>query len=254
MHSCLSHAFFRTIRCAMRGNSAITRIKHLAFIARRSEYGVIAQKIKSRIQSKTHSYGLRRDLRVPFDPPEAKVPFTIRPLCERDIETIFDLKKNLPKAEVLELINRLQHVRASIPTCYVAVTSDNTPAYMQWLMGYEQNESIQMFFNKAFPVLKPDEALLENALTLVEFRGKGLMPAAMAHIAERAVEIGARWVITFVEEHNIASLKGCKRAGFYPYMLRAERWFLFRRTLTLRCSPKGPLIRSMCLPNQRLLR
>ena len=53
------------------------------------------QKIKSRIQSKTHSYGLRRDLRVPFDPPEAKVPFTIRTLCEQDIETVFDLRRRI---------------------------------------------------------------------------------------------------------------------------------------------------------------
>jgi GNAT superfamily N-acetyltransferase len=139
----------------------------------------------------------------------------------------------------MELINRLQQVRANIPTCYVAVTIDNTPAYMQWLMGSEQNESIQMFFNKTFPILEPDEALLENALTLAEFRGKGLMSAAMARIAERGIEVGARWVITFVGEDNIASLKGCKRAGFYPYMLRAERWFLFRRTLTFALLPDG---------------
>jgi len=224
----------------MYGDSVITRIKHLAFIARRSEYRVIAQKIRLRIQSQTRSYGLRRDLRIPFDAPEAKIPFTIRTLCAQDIETIFDLKKqNLTKPEVLELINRLQHARANIPTCYVAVTTDNTPAYMQWLMGSQQNESIQIFFNKTFPILKPDEALLENALTLAEFRGKGLMPAAMARIAERAVEVGARWVITFVGEDNIASLKGCKRAGFYPYMLRAERWFLFRRTLTFALLPEG---------------
>ncbi len=45
------------------------------------------------------------------------------------------------------------------------------------------------------------------------------MSAAMALIAERATDIGARHVLTFVGDINIASLKGCQRAGFNPRML-----------------------------------
>jgi hypothetical protein len=41
----------------------------------------------------------------------------------------------------------------------------------------------------------------------------------MALIAERAAELGARHVLTFVDEGNVASLKGCQRAGFHPHML-----------------------------------
>jgi RimJ/RimL family protein N-acetyltransferase len=47
----------------------------------------------------------------------------------------------------------------------------------------------------------------------------GIMSAAMALIAERATEVGARHVLTFVDQHNIASLKGCQRAGFHPQRL-----------------------------------
>jgi len=65
------------------------------------------------------------------------------------------------------------------------------------------------------------------------------MAAAMALVAERGREIGARYVITFVEQNNIASLKGCKRAGFSPYLLRHEKWFLFRRSLSLDKLPDG---------------
>ena len=50
------------------------------------------------------------------------------------------------------------------------------------------------------------------------------MSAAMALIAERAADIGARHVLTFVGLDNIASLKGCQRAGFNPLLLhRATR-------------------------------
>ena len=65
------------------------------------------------------------------------------------------------------------------------------------------------------------------------------MPAAMARIAERGKDIGARYVMTFVAESNTPSLKGCKRAGFYLYMMRREKWFLFRRKLTFTKLPEN---------------
>jgi RimJ/RimL family protein N-acetyltransferase len=80
------------------------------------------------------------------------------------------------------------------------------------------------FFNNVFPHLEPDEMLLEGAYTPEKFRGKGIMPCAMAQISERAADRGARWVVTFVTEDNIPSLKGCDRAGFTPYIRRSVRW------------------------------
>ncbi|MFL5111096.1 MAG: hypothetical protein ACJ8DL_10390 [Microvirga sp.] len=55
---------------------------------------------------------------------------------------------------------------------------------MQWLMSSDQNWQIQTI--GAFPKLKPDEALLENAYTPASHRGLGIMPAAMALIAAKA--------------------------------------------------------------------
>ncbi len=57
------------------------------------------------------------------------------------------------------------------------------------------------------------------------------MPAAVAEISYRAQKLGAKYVIAFVDEENIASLKGLQRAGFIPYILRKERWFLFKRSV-----------------------
>jgi hypothetical protein len=45
------------------------------------------------------------------------------------------------------------------------------------------------------------------------------MSEAMALIAEHAPEVNARQVLTFVGVENIASLKGCQRAGFNPLIL-----------------------------------
>jgi RimJ/RimL family protein N-acetyltransferase len=79
--------------------------------------------------------------------------------------------------------------------------------------------------------------LLEGAYTPEAYRGMGIMSAAMARIAERAAEGGARWVITFVDETNVASVKGCLRAGFAAYVKRHERFRLFRRQVAFASIP-----------------
>jgi len=218
----------------------IARLKNLAFLLRHGRFRDIAEKIRHRIGSDTRSYCLRRDLTVPFEALPAKIPITVRTLRQEDIPKIFDLgRPGIAPADVKELVYRLEHLNADIPTCYVAVSGEGVPAYLQWLMGPSMNDRIQAHFNGIFPVLAPDEALLENAFTLEAFRGKGVMPAAMALIAEEGSKIGARWVITFVEVSNIPSLKGCKRSGFSPYMMRHEKWSFFRRTLEFTKLPEN---------------
>ena len=59
----------------------------------------------------------------------------------------------------------------------------------------------------------------DKNFTPARYRGMGIMSAAMARIAERASELGARYVITFVQDSNIPSLKGCQRSGFAPHLL-----------------------------------
>jgi len=100
---------------------------------------------------------------------------------------------------------------------------------MQWVIPAADNDRLRGFFGNLYPVLGRDEALLEGAYTPEAYRGKGIMGAAMAQVAERASEVGARWVITFVDEQNAASFKGCVRAGFTPYLKRHEKFRLFYR-------------------------
>jgi len=108
---------------------------------------------------------------------------------------------------------------------------------MQWLIGPSENDKIQAYFKGIFPLLAPDEALLEYAFTPDAYRGQGIMPCAMAQIAERAKAFAARWVITFVDHQNIPALKGCKKAGFVPYLMRKDTWRLFRRRSTFKQLP-----------------
>lgn len=92
---------------------------------------------------------------------------------------------------------------------------------MQWLFGADDNDEVADFFHGVFPTLDDDEALLEGAFTPVRHQGQRIMSAGMSMIAEQAGP-DARYVLTFVGEDNVASLKGCERAGFLPYVDRRE--------------------------------
>jgi RimJ/RimL family protein N-acetyltransferase len=179
------------------------------------------------LQSREVWIGLRRDLTRPFPAPNAKIPLAIREATPEDGAILFpsDLSGQAP-ADRAEVLWRRQVFAAGVRTCYVAVDARNgRPCYCQWLMSRDQNDEIRSI--SPFPPLEAGEALLENAYTPPEYRGFGIMSAAMALIAERGSERDARAVLTYVREDNVASLKGCQRAGFASYSKLENRWYAF---------------------------
>ena len=184
--------------------------------------------LRQRVYSEHRAVGLRRDLQRPFATPEAKVPLHLRRLTEEDRRALASPQPGESEVERFERRSRLAMLEAGLQTCYAAVDAQGQLCYVQWLLTPEQNPRLQAFFRGSFPVLAPDEALLEGAFTLASRRGLRIMPCAMAQIALKGQDAGVRWVLTFVSEGNEASLKGCQRSGFEPYVLRRATWRLFR--------------------------
>lgn len=184
----------------------------------------IGKGIQRQIYCQWRSYGLKRDITVPFQAPPCRIPLLIRELRPSDVPHILPLDtSHLPRHEQREVEVRRAHLAADIPTCFVAIDlRTHTPCFLQWLMGPDQNDRIRKFFKGRFPRLAFDEALLENAYTPPHYRSLAIMPHAMALIAARARAQGARHVLTFVQHDNIPSLKGCVRAGFRPGLLRVD--------------------------------
>ncbi|HLM07975.1 MAG TPA: GNAT family N-acetyltransferase [Blastococcus sp.] len=188
-----------------------------------------------RMRSNDLSYGLKRDLDVPHSPPEALIEIAVRPIRDADVPRILGTADDsLTPQEKWERVRRLRLLESGAGTCYVAVTRDDAPCYVQWLFSHEDNEFIQRYFRRCFPVLSQDTALLEDAFTPAAFRGQRIMSAAMSRIAEQARAMGARYVITFVGTDNTASLKGCRRAGFEIYTERLQQWRMLRPSLDYR--------------------
>ncbi len=186
----------------------------------------IAGRLRLGLYSKSMRYGLCRDLGVPFEKPSAKIPIEVRPATEADLRSLLSLNDSQDNHDRLEIAWRRAFADKGAKRCFVAIDQrDGNPCYMQWLFNAVDNDFIQRL--GGFPLLDKHEALLENAYTPAKYRGLGIMSAAMALIAERADDIGASHVLTFVDDHNIPSLKGCQRAGFYPHLLHHRMQMAF---------------------------
>jgi hypothetical protein len=198
--------------------------------------------IEYRMHSASTSLGLRRDLTVPFAGPSAKIPFVVRPLSPSDdLSTLDPDQPGISSEEMFWRLAQQRLLHSGLQTCYVAIGPEGKLCFMQWVVLSSDNDRLRSAFGNLYPPLASNEALLEGAFTPDTSRGLGVMSAAMAQIAERAAEGGARWVITFVDENNVASVKGCLRAGFTPYLKRFERFRLFRRRVTFANLPSGAI-------------
>jgi GNAT superfamily N-acetyltransferase len=214
-------------------NRARSKLTWLALLLKAGQPRLILEKLRRKIYSSSTSFCLRRDLTQSFEAPTAKISITVRPLQGAEAANLFNANApGLSANEMNDRIGRMGLFRNGIPQCHVAIDENGAPCYAQWLMSSADNDRIQEYFRGTFPVLAPDEALLEGAFTPESHRGQGIMPRAMALIAERARDFGARYVITFVADDNIPSLKGCKRSGFAPYMLRKMDWRWLRPRVT----------------------
>jgi RimJ/RimL family protein N-acetyltransferase len=179
----------------------------------------LAGRWKLGLRAELTRHGLLRDLSHKFPPPGAKIPLAVRPLADRDLAALFGhAGASTELAERLEVAWRRAFIEKGARGGFVAIDERSaTPCYVQWLLSPRDNAFIEKL--GGFPPLADGEALLENAYTPPAYRGLGVMAAAMAQIAERASDFCARKVLTFVATDNIASLKGCQRAGFHPHLL-----------------------------------
>ena len=204
-------------------------------LVREGNGGAVADAIRTRLASETLAIGLRRDLTLLHPAPPAAMPLVVRPLRPDDDLGFLDAAAGLPVEAARARAAQRRLVAAKLPTCWIALAPDGRPCYMQWLILPRDNARIRARWGDLFPALRADEALLEGAYTAESARGQGIMAHAMARIAAEASCLGARWVVTFVGADNAASLKGCRKAGFTPYLERRESWRLFRRRV--RCTP-----------------
>lgn len=209
-------------------------------VVQNGQRGDLEKMIRRKLWSTGRALGLGRDLTVPFEAPEAKIPINVRLIEPDDVRMLLDADEpGISEEERWDRLIRVHLLDAGFSTCYVAATEDGRATYIQWLISSDENDLLESTFRGGFPRLEPNQVLMEGAYTVGDFRGQRIMPAAMAQIADRAAELGAIDALTFVDDDNVPSLKGCKRAGFWPVMERVMAHRLGRRTVTFSQLPSG---------------
>lgn len=220
--------------------------RKLAFAAqflRQRDFRQIGVILGTKLWYAEQAIGLMREMSLPFPAPQALIPISIRAARPEDVHRMLDgTEPGISPEERRDRASRLHLYEAGFSGCYVAVTAEDAPCFIQWLIPATENRLLHTSFGGLFPHLAMDEALLEGAYTPVAFRGQRIMPAAMALLAEKAAKLGAARALTFVGADNGASLKGCERAGFTPYITRrAVHRLGYRRTAFVPLPESTPL-------------
>lgn len=198
-------------------NNFFTSFKVVFNHIKSGDFITIYKSIRKRLSSNKKSIGFKRDLNISFKNPKAKIELSVRLIKDRD----FEYFKMTHFEDGLIVQN--------IPNCFVATSKNDVPYFRQWQIGSGENKKLKIYFKNTMPHLKENETIFEGVFVTPESRGMGIMADAMCKIADIIKDYGIRYVIAFVYEDNIPSLKGFKRAGFHPYTLRTEKWSFFKR-------------------------
>lgn len=194
-------------------------------------YKALFRKCFNPVHQEWVSYGLLYDLQKPQPLGSSSSDLVLRPFVTHDLDSLLEPDLvHASRAERREVVRRIEHLAQDIPCCLVAEDPrEQEPVFMQWMMTANSNDAIQRYFKGRFPRLHRGDALLENAYIPKRHRGKGVMSRAISAVVEHARGENLRWLVTFIDKHNTPSLKGCLRAGFYPFAIRRDVHICFHR-------------------------
>ncbi len=195
--------------------------------------GAFLHEMGRQLASVERSYAFRRDLSVSLPPPPGADAVSLRPFERGDMALLaLDNMRHKPAKAVIDRVSRIALIASGIPSCFTAVMADGSPCFIQWLITPGANERLRAYYKGYFPPLARDEVLLEGAFVPEAYRGRGIMARAMWQVAERGRAMGARWAVTWVEESNVPSIRGCLACGFHPYMRKTAVRRAFRRRVS----------------------
>jgi len=195
---------------------------------------------RKRLYSRVVSIGVRRDLSVHVEGvigrdlsvvPSAKIPLVVRQLQpDDDLSFIEDVPGLDPRSAQMRMDQRWL-MSGDLPTPWVAVDPDGAVRFMTFLLTARDNDAIRARWGGLLPQLQPDEALIEGPFAEESARGLGIMKEVAGRLLQIVSDSGVRYVMGFIGEQNVATLKVVELGGLAPFVKREERWFLFRQRI-----------------------
>lgn len=184
--------------------------------------------LRRQIYSKATFLGLEKRLDTNWVDLPCRLQYHLLPASEDDIEEMLEKARDEGSESVHELLQRKWFYDCGFHDCYVGRTAyAGELCYIQWLVSRKDSEAVNSGFQSRLPSLKEDEILIENAFTFQKYRGNGVYPSALIRLAESSRGKGFKRMLVYVKEDNIASLKGCEKAGFKVFERVPEVKLLF---------------------------
>jgi len=178
-------------------------------------------------------FGLRAPL-PPTTPKPAKISIEMRPVDARAFRGFADELGVATGSDYAQVLLRESLCQSGLGELYVAGDPDGAPIYAQWLMRPRDRAALTLHSPGRYVELGDGDGLVEGAYTFTRFRQLGAMRDGMAKLLQIAAAGGMTAVYTYVEAHNIPSLRGCADVGFVPDHMSESVRRVGRRTTSMR--------------------
>lgn len=214
------------------------RLRKLLVYVRSGKFRLALKAISTNFYSNRTHIGLRRLADLATADLPARFSFELRPIESRDLE-VFSPAAEGSDADARDLVDANALFEAGVQTCYVAVTGTGQVCFKQHIIDASQNARLRSLFGDLIPPLEPDQVLFEGAYTLPRYRGRGIILHVWPEMARIARESGARELLSYPSVGDEPILRVSKWFGFEPFVMRHERYRLFRRSVTFVPLPEG---------------
>ena len=184
--------------------------------------------LKAQIYERSIFLGLEKDLGSDSIVVPCDIPYYLAAATAEDIEELAEAAKAEGKESAYELLGRQWYYESGFRDCYLARSQETDElCFIQYMIPAANYELIDSSFRNRLPNIREDEVWLENSYTFRKYRGKRVMSSILIELASIARRKGFRRMVTYIKEDNIASIKGCERAGFKVFERVPERKLLF---------------------------
>ena len=172
--------------------------------------------------------GLQKNLQTNNALVPCEVRYSLKLASDKDMQEMLEMAVSEGKDSAYELIGRKLFYDSGFRDCYVARSADtNELCFVQWMISPKDCLGLDPGFKNMLPKLEQQDLWMENSYTFKKYRGKKLYPSVLVELAEIARNKGFKRIFTYVREDNIASIKGCERAGFQVFERVTEMKLLF---------------------------
>jgi RimJ/RimL family protein N-acetyltransferase len=185
---------------------------------------VAAGRLAGKVASNRRSFGLRCDLCALGATTPADVPVSMVACRAGAFDGFRDALATARGGDYLDVRVRQGLCDLGIETLHVARSADGAPMFVQWCISREQQRPLSAANPGYFRELASGQVLFEAGYTFPAFRRMGVMTDGLGQVLRFAAEAGAETVFTYVVADNLASLRGCGRAGFALDHVRVDRW------------------------------